>query len=169
MEIENTTYLSYLIEMAKAGRHRGFLELCAVNLRNVYTVVFRLTNDLPTAKKITTDTFLKLWTDIKEYPIHKPFLPWLKGKAIFLAMEALENNDQAVQTHDEESKNSNEVRQLEYYIKQLPMQNRTIFVLHDLEGYSYRELKYFFPDLIEDEIKTILIQTRQSLMLKLDK
>jgi DNA-directed RNA polymerase specialized sigma24 family protein len=166
MADENTTYINYLIDMSKAGRQRGFLELCEINLRNVFTLVYRLLNDMDAAKKITANTFLKSWYEIQECPKHKPFQLWIKGIAVFLAMEELENVKFSEQQKSE-MPNNNEVEYLEFFIKQLPVQDRTIFVLHDLEGYAYKEIKYFFPNLIEDEIKTVLIQTRQLLMAKL--
>ncbi len=167
MAEENTTYINYLIDMSKSGRQRGFLELCEINLRNVFTVVYRLLNDVNSAKMITARTFLKTWNEIKECPKNKPFQLWIKSIAILLAMEELESVKFSAQQKSEVPKSNSEIEHLEYFIKQLPVQERTVFVLHDLEGYSYREIQYFFPNLIEDEIKTILIQTRQQLITQL--
>jgi DNA-directed RNA polymerase specialized sigma24 family protein len=167
MAEENTTYINYLIDISKSGRQRGFLELCEINLRNVFTVVYRLLNDMDAAKMITAKTFLKAWHEIKECPKHKSFQMWIKGIAIILAMEELENANFADQQKSETPTSNSEIEHLELSIKQLPLQERTIFVLHDLEGYSYKEIQYFFPNLIEDELKTVLIQTRQLLITKL--
>jgi DNA-directed RNA polymerase specialized sigma24 family protein len=167
MADENTTYINYLIDISKAGRQRGFLELCEINLRNVFTVVYRLLDNLDAAKRITAKAFLKSWSEIKEIPKNKPFQLWIKGIAIILAMEELENAKLTSNQKSEAPSNINSTEYLEFLIKQLPVIERTIFVLHDLEGYSYREIQYFFPNLIEDELKTILIQTRQLLIMKL--
>lgn len=167
MPEENTTYINYLIDMSKSGRQRGFLELCEINLRNVFTVVFRLLNNFEVSKKITAKTFLIAWNEIKECPKHKPFILWLKDIAIRLSMEELDNDSFIKQQQAEKPQSNSEIEYLEFFIKQLPVQERTIFVLHDLEGYSYWEIQKFFPNLIQDEIKTILIQTRQLLIMKL--
>jgi DNA-directed RNA polymerase specialized sigma24 family protein len=49
----------------------------------------------------------------------------------------------------------------------LQIDERIIFVLHDLEGYSYKEIRNFFEELEIDEVKTKLINTREYLMSKI--
>lgn len=168
MANENTTYINYLIDMSQSGRQRGFLELCEINMRNVFTVVYRLLGDIKAAKKITVKTFLTAWGEIKEFPRHKPFLQWIKGMAINFAMDELEEADKNRNTKLSAPTDADEVEFLGYQIKQLPLLEKTVFILHDLEGYSYSEIQTFFPNLIEDELKTILIQTRQQLISKLN-
>lgn len=152
--------------MSQSGRQRGFLELCEINLHNVFTIVYRLLGDIKTAKKITAKTFLTAWSEIKEFPRHKPFLQWIKGIAISFAIDELENLNSSQNAKDIPIDTAT-AEFLAYQIKQLPPLEKTVFVLHDLEGYSYREIQTFFPNLIEDELKTILIQTRQQLIGKI--
>ncbi|KAF0149934.1 MAG: ECF subfamily RNA polymerase sigma-24 factor [Ignavibacteria bacterium] len=164
MSTENTTYINYLIEISKSGRHRGFLDLCEIILPNVYTVVFRLLNDEESAKKITVKTFMQAWHQMKYFDVKKPFIVWIKSVAILLSMEELNKTASLFQMTLSENETKGSKRDLDSLIKTLPTLNRIIFVLHDLEGYSYKEILQFFPDLIEDELKTNLIQTRQHLI-----
>jgi DNA-directed RNA polymerase specialized sigma24 family protein len=53
---------------------------------------------------------------------------------------------------------------LENLILKLPVEDRIIFILHDLEGFSYSEINPYFRDMIIDELKTIVIRTRNYLM-----
>lgn len=164
MSSENTTYINYLIEISKTGRQRGFLDLCEIMLPNVFTVVFRLVNDAELAKKITTGTFVKIWGEMKEFDIRQSFLDWIKNEAVLHSIDELAKNTALFQISIEKSSKDPEVKDLENLIRSLPPLNRVIFVLHDLEGYSYTEIVRFFPEFIEDELKTNLIQTRQYLI-----
>lgn len=164
MSNENTTYINYLIEISKSGRQRGFLDLCEIILPNIYTVVFRLVNDAGLAKKITADVLMRAWGEIKTFDMRKSFIEWIKSIAIFLAMDELTKNSNLFQNAAGEENRDLKTKDLENLIKLLSPINRVIFVLHDLEGYSYREIVRFFPELIEDELKTNLIQTRQYLI-----
>ncbi|MEW6653408.1 MAG: sigma factor-like helix-turn-helix DNA-binding protein [Bacteroidota bacterium] len=164
MAAENTTYINYLIEISKTGRQRGFLDLCEIILPNVYTVIFRMLNDEDSAKKITAKTLMQTWHQIKSFDLRKSFIVWIKSIAVLLSMEELNKNTSNFQMFLIENCIENNKRDLNSLIKTLPALNRIIFVLHDLEGYSYKEIMRFFPDLIEDELKTNLIQTRQYLI-----
>lgn len=164
MSTENTTYINYLIEISKSGRQRGFLDLSEIILPNVYTVVYRLLNDELAAKKITVKTLLQAWEKMKEFDPSTSFVVWIKSVAIILSMEELNKNTSSFQMFLSEKDLAVDNLDLESLIKALPTLNRLIFVLHDLEGYSYKEIMQFFPDLIEDELKTNLIQTRQFLI-----
>lgn len=163
MSSENTTYINYLIEISKTGRQRGFLDLCEIILPNIYTVVFRLINDVDLAKRITIKTLVNAWGEMKDFDIRQPFVNWIKNAAILLSVDELAKNP-ALSQPSAGLSNNQEAKDLENLIKQLAPMNRIIFVLHDLEGYSYREIMRFFPEFIEDELKTNLIQTRQYLI-----
>ncbi|MDP3580595.1 MAG: RNA polymerase sigma factor [Ignavibacteria bacterium] len=164
MPSENTTYINYLIEISKTGRQRGFLDLCDIILPNVYTVVFRLVNDTDLAKRITSKTLVDAWGEMKDFDIRQPFVNWIKNAAVLHSIDELAKNPALFQTSIEKSIKNPEAKDLESLIKSLPPLSRIIFVLHDLEGYSYTEIVKFFPEFIEDELKTNLIQTRQYLI-----
>jgi DNA-directed RNA polymerase specialized sigma24 family protein len=56
---------------------------------------------------------------------------------------------------------------IEILIVTLPNEDRIIFVLHDLEGYTYEEIKNFLEDQSPDEIKSKLLAIREQLMTKM--
>ena len=140
------------------------MDLSEIVLPNVYTVIYRLLNDEEAAKKITTKTLLQAWDKMKEFDLCTPFVVWIKSVAIILSMEELNKNTASFQMFLSEKDLTVDNLDLDSLIKALPTLNRIIFVLHGLEGYSYKEIMQFFPDLIEDELKTNLIQTRQYLI-----
>ncbi len=164
MKIENTNYVNYLIELSKDGRKRAFLDLCELNLRNVFTVAYRLVADFETTKKITLKFFFWGWDNIKEYDSNLPFSLWIKNLAIRYSINELRRFTVPKSIPKERDKCSSEFEYLESLILSLPVDERIIFVLHDLEEYSYQEIHDFLNELDIDEIKTKLINTREYLM-----
>lgn len=168
MKIENTNYVQYLIEFSKEGRRRAFLDLCEINLKNVFTIAYRLLADFETTKKITLKTFLSVWDNIKNYDSKNSFALWIKNLTIGYSINELRHSEVPKSNPKEPCECNSESEYLELQIKSLPVDDRIIFVLHDLEGYSYQEINNFFNKYEIDEIKTKLITTRDYLMSKID-
>ena len=164
---ENTNYVSYLIDLAKSGRQRAFIELAEINLKNVFTVSYRLLADYESAKKVTYKTFAYSWEHIKSFDKTISFPVWIKSLSIQFSIEELSQRLSDLRLPLETVGDLNEIEYLEYLIISLPITDRIIFVLHDLEGFSYREINAYFDDMIVDEVKTRLLGTRHYLMEKL--
>lgn len=164
MQPENTTYLNYLIEISKSGRQRGFLDLTQITLPSVYTTVSRLMNNIENSKRVVVKTFLAAWKEIKYFDEKIPLIIWLKNIAVKFAIEELSVRHFVTQKAIEDEDKLSESEKLEIAIQNLPFEERIIFVLHDLEGYSYDEIKNLFPNYIIDEIKTILANARKILI-----
>lgn len=168
MSTANTNYIIYLIGLSKQGRQQAFIELSTINLKNVFSVSYRLLADLEEAKTFSVKTFLKAWDKIKHFDESESFAHWIKHIAVRLAIEDL------FRIHDEKTrgeynrKSTADLTDLEELIVSLSVEDRVIFVLHDLEGYSYRGISEYFPDLMVDEIKTRLLKTREYLIGKLN-
>ncbi|MCX6174979.1 MAG: hypothetical protein NTZ27_09530 [Ignavibacteriales bacterium] len=167
MTVDNTNYVEYLIEHSKDGRKRSFIDLCEINLRNVYTISYRLLSNEDEAQKVTLHTFVKSWEKIKEYDGKIPFSIWMKNIAIGYSISMLNNRDENYAERKRPIKSSSEHEFLESHILSLPQNDRIIIILHDIEGYSYKEIHNFFEDLEIDEIKSKLINTREYLINKI--
>lgn len=164
MKIENTNYVNYLIGLSKDGRKRAFLDLCELNLRSIFTVAYRLVADFEITKKIVLKIFFYGWDNIKDYSPDLPYSIWIKNLTIRYSINELRQVAVKKSTPKDKSKCSSEEEYLESLIMSLPVEERIIFVLHDLEGYSYNEIKNFMNELELDEIKTKLLDTRDFLM-----
>ena len=167
MTVDNTNYVEYLIEHSKEGRKRSFIDLCEINLRNVYTIAYRLLSNDDEAQKVTIHTFVKSWERIKEYNGKIPFSIWMKNTAIEYSIRLLNNRDADYAERKRPIKISSGQECLESHILSLPKDDRIIIILHDIEGYSYKEIHNFFEDLEIDEIKSKLINTREYLTNKI--
>lgn len=160
--------MDYLIELSKDGRKRAFLDLCELNLRNVFTIAFRLVADYTTATNITLKIFFSGWDNIKNYGPRLPFSLWIKKLTISYSISELRRTAIPKSVLKERGKCTSEYEYMESLIMSLPIEERIIFVLHDLEGYTYQEIKEFLKELEVDEIKTRLINTREYLMSEID-
>jgi RNA polymerase sigma-70 factor, ECF subfamily len=167
LKSENTNFIDYLVSLSKEGRKRSFIDLCEISLQNIYTIVYRLLLDAKLARKITIQTFLKAWDRIKEYDTQESFVEWLKNFAIKLALDELKQSNLSKIRVEKKISVQNDLELLDNLIISLPSEERVIFVLHDLEGYSYEEINLFFGEMILDEIRTKVINTREYLMSKL--
>lgn len=165
MSIENTQYVSYLVELAKQGRRNAYFDLCNINQRNVFTVVYRLLTDYELSKKITVAVFLVAWDNIKSYNPKISFALWIKDLAVKYSVRELEKRGE-IKLNDASA--SIDLPRLEHIIMTLSNEERIIFVLHDLEGYNYYEITTFLTHLSIDEVKTKLISTRESLIKQLE-
>lgn len=168
MENANTNYVTYLIELSQAGRKNAFFDLCEINLRGVFTIIYRIYPDIEKAKQITLKTFLIAWDSISSLNTKRPYLRWLKNLAVRTAIRELSKSGEPLAPVLEKTIYANEHERVENLIINLPNFDRIIFVLHDLEGYDYEEIKEFLADMSTDEIKTKLIEIRERLMRNLN-
>jgi RNA polymerase sigma-70 factor, ECF subfamily len=167
LTVDNTNYVEYLVGLSKEGRKRSFTDLCEINLRNVYTVSYRLLSNTDEAQKVTLQTFVKSWGKIKEYDGKIPFSIWMKNIAIEYSIRMLNNRDANHVEKKKPIKISSEREFLESHILSLPKDDRIIIILHDIEGYSYKEIGNYFKNMEIDEIKSKLISAREYLINKI--
>ncbi len=158
---ENTNYVNYLIELSQAGRKNAFFDLCEINLKNVFTTVYRLLADYNQARSITIETFISAWEEIKSYDYKIPFALWIKQIAINAAIPKI-NKASIIKLPDVLPDDSK--KKLETLIMNLDYFRRTIFVLHDLEGYNYDQIAQFLWYDKTDEIVMTLMETREYLI-----
>jgi RNA polymerase sigma-70 factor (ECF subfamily) len=167
LENENTNYVTYLIELSQAGRKNAFFDLCKISLRNVFTVAYRLYPDYDKAQRITLRTFLIVWENIKTFDPKKSFMLWLKNVTIKLVLKELMNSGVSLNPIKAKTIYAHDNERIENMIMNLPNEDRIIFVLHDIEGYDYDEMKDFLENLTVDEIKSKLLDIRKQLIINL--
>lgn len=165
MSLENTQYVSYMVELAQQGRKNAFFDLCGINLRNIFTIVNRLLIDFELSKKVTIAIFLTAWDNIKLYNPKLSFALWMKDLAVKYSIRELEKRGELGISNKNIAAS---VLNIEHLITALPNEERLIFVLHDLEGYNYYEITSFLTHLSVDEVKTKLITTRENLMKQIE-
>jgi RNA polymerase sigma-70 factor, ECF subfamily len=149
-----------IIRRAQDGDPAMFESLYRSHSRRVYALCLRMVGNTTEAEDLTQEAFLLLFRKINTFRGESAFSTWLHRLAVNLvlmrlrkkspAMVSIEGtpdpNDEAVSPSidvgapDLFLEGSIDRINLERCIKQLPAGYRTIFVLHDIQGYEHNEI-----------------------------
>jgi RNA polymerase sigma-70 factor (ECF subfamily) len=147
------------IERAKQGDAESFEFLYSLHKRRVYSLCLRMTGNTASAEDLTQEAFLQLFRKIGTFRGESAFSTWLHRMAVNVVLMQLRKKGLPVVPIDETTEGDEEgtVRkepggpderlagsidrlQLERAVDDLPPGYRTIFVLHDVEGYEHNEI-----------------------------
>jgi RNA polymerase sigma-70 factor, ECF subfamily len=150
---------SEAIERAKLGDAEAFRVLYDKHKRRVYSLCLRMTANTAEAEDLAQEAFLQLYRKIATFRGESAFSTWLHRLAVnvvlmhlrkkSLPVTSLEETTQA--TDDDTPKKdfgaedialagSIDRLQLQRAVNDLPPGYRTIFVLHDVQGYEHNEI-----------------------------
>lgn len=141
---------------------------------HVYRFIYRSMKDSHRADDIVQDTYEKLWRCVTEieYPAVRS---WLFTSAYNRMIDVIRKDSRLVDVEyyddrslfaDERSNDLNEV--LHMALAMLPPVQRSVILLRDYEGYSYREIADI-ASLTEAQVKTYIFRGRVSLRNYLEK
>jgi RNA polymerase sigma-70 factor (ECF subfamily) len=146
------------IERAKQGDAEAFEALYNLHKRRVYSLCLRMTANTAEAEDLTLEAFLQLFRKIGTFRGESAFSTWLHRMSVNVVLMRLRKKglplvplDEPQETEEETPKKelggddtqlagSVERLQLQRAIEELPPGYRTIFVLHDVEGYEHNEI-----------------------------
>jgi RNA polymerase sigma-70 factor, ECF subfamily len=146
------------IERAKLGDADAFRVLYDLHKRRVYSLCLRMTSNTAQAEDLTQEAFLQLFRKIGTFRGESAFSTWLHRMAVNVVLmqlrkknlpvvsleETLENEDEAPKKEpgapDKKLAGSVDRLHLQRALEELPPGYRTIFVLHDVEGYEHNEI-----------------------------
>jgi RNA polymerase sigma-70 factor (ECF subfamily) len=142
---------AWVIQRVKRGDVEAFGTLYRAYLRKVYAICYRITANESLAEELTQDVFLRVWERIGQYEGRSKFSTWLHRIATNRALDGLraEIRRSARETSTEDPAAWEPPRpspkpegglDLESAIASLPTSARTVFVLHDVEGYRHEEI-----------------------------
>jgi RNA polymerase sigma-70 factor (ECF subfamily) len=150
------------IRRARNGDRTVFEFLYRLHSRRVYAVCLRMVGNTAEAEDLTQEAFLLLLRKIHTFRGESAFSTWLHRLAVNVVLMRLRRKSpptdslEAALDPDDESasplpssfmgapdlllEGSLDRINLERCIKQLPLGYRTIFVLHDIQGYEHHEI-----------------------------
>jgi RNA polymerase sigma-70 factor, ECF subfamily len=147
------------IERAKQGDAGAFEFLYDLHKRRVYSLCLRMTGNTASAEDLTQEAFLQLFRKIGTFRGESAFSTWLHRMAVNVVLMQLRKKNLPVVPIDETADGDEEgtIRKelgapderlagsidrlhLKRAVDELPPGYRTIFVLHDVEGYEHNEI-----------------------------
>jgi RNA polymerase sigma-70 factor, ECF subfamily len=140
-----------LIRSAQQGESSALGELYDRHAASLFRVAYRLTGSREDAEDVVHDVFLGLPEALRRYEERGNFAAWLKRVAVrVVLMNArsrrrrgeLALDDVIEPLAPQQTDVRAEYRDIERAIITLPESLRTVFVLREIEGYSYDEIAH---------------------------
>lgn len=147
------------IERAQKGDAESFEALYGLHKRRVYSLCLRMTGNTAEAEDLTQEAFLQLYRKIATFRGESAFSTWLHRLAVNVVLMHLRKKslpvvslEETTQVTEEDSQKKDfgtedlalagsiDRLQLQKAVDDLPPGYRTIFVLHDVEGYEHNEI-----------------------------
>jgi RNA polymerase sigma-70 factor (ECF subfamily) len=147
------------IEKAKQGDAEAFQALYDRHKRRVYSLCLRMTANTAEAEDLAQEAFLQLFRKIGTFRGESAFSTWLHRLSVNVVLMHLRKKSLPVVSLEETTQNTEEDSpkkdfgaedlslagsidrlQLQKAVESLPPGYRTIFVLHDVEGYEHNEI-----------------------------
>lgn len=135
---------SELIKRAQNGDKTAFEGLYRIHSGRIYALCLRLSGDVSLAEDYTQEAFLKVWQNLESYRCDALFSSWMFRITtnVVLGFMRKENKWQKVEFAEmhESHVELPESRDLEIGLLSLPVQARTVLILHEYLGYRHREI-----------------------------
>jgi len=147
-----------LIARAQQGDEAAFAALFNAHRRRVYSLCLRMTGDTTEAEDLTQEAFLQLFRKISTFRGESAFTTWLHRLVVNVVLMHLRKKGLLQVSLDEVDTSQEEPVKRDYgdddrrligsidrirldrAIAALPPGYRTVFVLHDVEGYEHNEI-----------------------------
>ncbi len=140
-----------LVRQAQRGDVGAFEELFRRHQGRIYALCLRMVADPARAEDLTQEAFVRAWQKLRSFRARSAFGTWLHRLSVNVVLGELRSRKpwESQGAPIEASEPGLPARRrrdpvgavdLERAIGDLPPQARTVFVLHDVEGYKHREI-----------------------------
>lgn len=140
-----------LVQRARQGDPRAFRDLYEAHVDRVYRLAYRMVGEDDLARDFTQETFLRAHERLHQFRGDAAFSTWLHAIAVSVSLNGLRKIDRhrkrerdiegAAHIGTEAPRLEPDVRdRLREAIDELPEIYRTVFLMHDLEGFNHGEI-----------------------------
>jgi RNA polymerase sigma factor (sigma-70 family) len=159
-----------LLRQARRGKASAFEAVYRIYGRACFNLALRILGEPSAAEDIVQDVFLRMMSTVSKFRGDAPFGIWLKRMAVNSTIDALRRNRrldgedpttrfESLVAEDVSAENRVDAWSL---LMQLAPRERAVVVLHEMEGYTHKELAQLF-DQSESYSKSILARSLQRL------
>jgi RNA polymerase sigma-70 factor (ECF subfamily) len=160
-----------LVQQAQAGNPTAFETLYEVHLGRVYALALRMLRDTRAAEEVTQDIFVRAWEKLGKFEGRSSFGTWIHRLGVNVVLGELrstQRREARVEPVEDPAMFERELKEampetkmdLETAIAGLPDGAREILILHDIEGYKYREIAEM-SEIAEGTVKSQLNRARR--------
>lgn len=145
------------IARAASGDRRAFERLYRAHVNHVFSICVRMCGSRTRAEELTQDVFVRVWEKLPLFRGESAFSTWLQRLAVNVVLnerraEGRERTRAAPEANHGEDGDEHDAfgssapppvaerMDLEAALATLPPGARTVFVLHDVEGYTHEEI-----------------------------
>jgi RNA polymerase sigma-70 factor, ECF subfamily len=147
-----------LVKRAQRGDSEAFAALFHAHKARIYSICLRMTNNAAQAEDLTQDAFLQVFRKLSTFKGNSALSTWLYRIAVNTVLMHFRKKALKQISLDEPSSHDAKMVRREYgsrdgrlsgsvdritltrAIKDLPAGYRTIFLLHEVEGYEHQEI-----------------------------
>lgn len=140
-----------LVGRARGGDESAFRALYDTHVDRIYRLVYRMAGEDDLAQDFTQEAFLRAFQRLDQFRGDAAFSTWLHSIAVSVALNGLRKVDR----HRKRERSLEDAarvtpggrvaepgvrERIEEAVDELPGIYRTVFLMHDLEGYSHGEI-----------------------------
>ncbi len=141
-----------LVRKVQAGDSAAFEHIYEIHVRRIYGLCLRMLSDATLADELTQDIFVRAWEAVGSFKFQSAFGTWLHrlGVNVILGHLRTEKRRTAkvspvgdqLETFAAEAMQANPETKIdvERAIAGLPKGAKEVLILHDIQGYRYREI-----------------------------
>jgi RNA polymerase sigma-70 factor (ECF subfamily) len=140
-----------LIARSRAGDAVAERRLYETHVDRIYRLAYRLTGDDTLAQDLTQDTFIRAFERLDGFRGESAFGTWLHAIAMTVILNGLRKvkrfrqretdlDDAATVGAASAEADPDLKHKLAQAVDGLPLKYRTVFVMHDVEGYTHEEI-----------------------------
>jgi RNA polymerase sigma-70 factor (ECF subfamily) len=139
------------VERAREGDGRAFRTLYDMNVDRIYRLAYRMAGEEDLAMDFTQEAFVRAYQRLDQFRGDAAFSTWLHSITVSVALNGLRKVDRhrkrerpledAARSVPRAKSTDPGVRErIEGAVDDLPEIYRTVFLMHDLEGFSHGEI-----------------------------
>lgn len=140
-----------LVDRIRAGDRGAERELYEAHVDRVYRLAFRMVGEDAMARDLTQDTFVRVFRKLDGFRGDAAFTTWLHQVATSVILNGIRKRKR-IRSREKEMDSVPDIgttpnraepdlkRRLARAVNALPETYRAVFVMHDVEGYTHREI-----------------------------